>query len=254
MIAVAEDEPRRDRTTSEIPTAARAGLVIVGASSWAAGGVAVFINANGVGAAALLAAGILCIVLSMLGRWPSRISVSGSEVSWDDVKDVLDNQITVAKSEGEGNQAIEELLLLRSRIRELEATGTAPDHPAEAYDRAVGAALGRLMPEASIQRESIRSGYRADFVVDINKRRLFVETKWRSNPGQPFRGSTLEPLVQRLTDDVALLVIVNADDEGLIEQGSARLTQLRPHRSRVVAWRDVRDDERLGEALAAVLT
>jgi hypothetical protein len=56
----------------------RVALAVGGAASWAAGGVASFMGSNGAGAAALVLAGAICGILSLMGRWPSRISMSGN--------------------------------------------------------------------------------------------------------------------------------------------------------------------------------
>lgn len=51
---------------------ARSALTVVGVGSWLAGGAAAFLSRNGAGAAALVAAGTVCVVLALMSRWTSR--------------------------------------------------------------------------------------------------------------------------------------------------------------------------------------
>jgi hypothetical protein len=80
----------------------------------------------------------------------------------------------------------------------LQQTGSVPGHPARAYDRAVRAAIGRLLPGAKVIRQQRRSREVADFVVRYQGNVLFAETKWRSDPVRQSGRSTLRALVPRL--------------------------------------------------------
>ena len=64
--------------SSEISARTRLSLGALGSISWAAGGVASFMSDNGAGAAGLIAAGVICAALALIGRWPTRIAMSGS--------------------------------------------------------------------------------------------------------------------------------------------------------------------------------
>ena len=120
-----------------------------------------------------------------------------------------------------------------------------PEHPAEAYDRQVEAALRRLFPAATLTYEAARSNDRADFLVRQDDISVFVETKWRLHTARPFGGSTLPQLVNNLPVGSRLLIIVNANeiDPQVMYSDSLKF------RSRIVRWRDVRDDAMLGRAL-----
>lgn len=131
---------QRTVVTREIGGWRRAVLAAVGLTALLAGGAASFLSKNGAGAAALVAAGTVCAVLALMGRWPSRISMSGNEFSWDDIKETVDSQIEVAENSGEANDALSELRELRERLDVLQRTGSIPEHPAETYDKSVWAA------------------------------------------------------------------------------------------------------------------
>src|SRR5205085_7906666 len=90
-----------DAKRGDMGTGARRGLVCAGLASWAAGAVATFTNGEGSGAVALIGAGLLAGVLGLVGRWPSKISVSGSEISWPEVKETVDEQIEAAQDAGD---------------------------------------------------------------------------------------------------------------------------------------------------------
>jgi hypothetical protein len=122
----------RRAVAHEISKRSRRTLVAVGLMSWLAGGAASFLGKNGAGAAALVAVGAVCGVLALMGRWPSRISMSGNELSWPEVKETVDSQIEVAEKSGEASEALRELKELRERLDVLQRTGSVPEHPAEA--------------------------------------------------------------------------------------------------------------------------
>jgi hypothetical protein len=231
----------------------RIALVAFGVASWIAGGTASFLSANGAGAAALVAVGAGCGALGLIGRWPTRIAMSGNELSWDDVRETVDSQIEVAKASGETQSVLAELNSLRQRLDTLQRTGSVPIHPAEVYDEAVEAAIRRLMPEVEVIRQTSRSRDSADFVVWREGQPLYVETKWRSDPARTFRGSTLPQLLMNLPDEAKLLVVVNT-----IQQPSAdavRIVQTAiGDRGRIVVWRDTSDDAELGQTLTTLLT
>ncbi|TVZ02316.1 hypothetical protein EAS64_26250 [Trebonia kvetii] len=162
----------------------------------------------------------------------------------------MNSQIQAAEQNGESESVLAELEELRKRLNVLQRTGTVPEHPAQAYDRAVQAAISRLLPGADIIRQQRRSREVADFVVRYKSSELFVETKWRSDPAQQFGGSTLLALVQHLPPGARLLVVVNAPH---MPRAYAVVKDALGERGRIVMWRDVSDDQTLGEALTSLL-
>jgi hypothetical protein len=164
----------------------RVALAAAGLGSWAAGGAASFLSGNDAGAAALVAVGGICGVLGLMGRWPSRISMAGSEFSWEDVQKTVNSQIQAAERSEEDDSVLAELKELRDRLNVLQQTGSVPEHPAQAYDGAVRAAIGRLLPGAEVIRQEVRSRDVADFVIRHQGSELLMETKWRSDPAQQF--------------------------------------------------------------------
>jgi hypothetical protein len=226
-------------------------LAVIGLMSWAAGGVASFRTTNGAGAAALVAAGVVCEVLALVGRWPSQISLSGSGLSWDEIKETVNSQIEVAEKSGETGDVLRELKVLRDRLDVLQRTGSVPEHPAEIYDESVEAAFRRLFPDFEVIRQPIRSRSIADFIVRNQQDQFFVETKWRVDPTQPFGGSTLPRLAQSLPPEAKLLVVVNT----AIWRPTVikNLEDVLGERGRIVTWRDVRDDSAVAEAVTSLL-
>jgi hypothetical protein len=225
-------------------------LGIIGLMSWAAGGVASFIGASGAGAASLVLVGLISAGLGLIGRWPSRISMSGSEFAWEEVKATVETQIEVAEESGEGSAVIAELKVLEQRLELLRQTGSVAEHPAEAYDRAVEAAIHRLYPDASIVASELRSRTSADFSVTIGKLEFLLETKWRPDPARPFRGSTIPSLISHLPVNSLLLVVVNADV--MTEEAVGIVANSLGTRGQIVSWRDVRDDPKLASAVSAL--
>jgi hypothetical protein len=240
------------RPSHGISTINRVALLAAGLASWGAGGAASFLSGNGVGAAALVTVGAACGGLALIGRWPSRISMSGNEMAWEDVKETVDSQIEVAEIAGEDVSVLNELKYLRERLDFLQRTGSVSKHPAEVYDEAVAAAIRRLLPEAELSRPEHRSRSRADFVLDNRGRKILLETKWRADSQQPFAGHTLPQLLERIDNDAKLLVVVNAPQSATAAAHQVVTDFLGPH-GRVVGWRDVRDDPCLVTALTSLL-
>ena len=81
--------PGRQRT---ITRGGRAALAAVGLASWAAGAVAAFLSGNGASTAALIVTGCLSGALGLIGRWPSRVTVSGNEISWESIDQTMESK------------------------------------------------------------------------------------------------------------------------------------------------------------------
>jgi hypothetical protein len=229
----------------------RVALLVVGLASWAAGGVAAFLSDNAAGAAALIVTGALTSALSLAGRWPSRVTVSGNEISWESIDQTMESQIRVAQQNDDGEAALRELLSLRDRLAFLQQTGSIPMHPAEAYDLAVMAAISRLLPGAEIIAQDTRSRGAADFIVRYRGNAVLVETKWRIDPGEPFGGSTLPILLSAVPTGARLLVVTNTSVPPL-PRAYQILRDALGDRGRIACWLDVRDDQLLGQALTAL--
>lgn len=125
------------------------------------------------------------------------------------VNRAVDSQIKVVKDSGETSEVLAELKTLRTRLAVLRQAGLVPEHPAEVYDTAVLAAIQRVLPGVEVTRQGQGSRDIADFAVGYKGHQLFVETKWRSDPGRPFGGSTLPRLLENFPRDAKLLVVVS---------------------------------------------
>lgn len=222
-------------------------LAAAGLTSWVAGGTATFYDGSGPGAVSLVIAGAGGVLLALIGRWPSRITVSGNEVAW---LETIDESIEVAQSNGEV-ELIAELRSLRDRLLEHQLTGATPPHPAETYDGNVEQAIRELVPDADLHRESRRSREAADFVLTRGRRTVHIETKWRRDVNQPFRGRTLEPLARALGRDERLLVVVNARETADAE---ALLGSVMSGRARVVSWHGPQENAELLRGLQELLS
>jgi hypothetical protein len=239
------------RRATPVPRGMRAVLVGVGTASWVAGAVALFLDRNGTGIASLVVAGALCALLGLMGRWPSRVSVSGNEVRWEQVRETVDSSYVAAGDTGAPTAVIGVLQDLEERLDILQHTGRVTEHPAVRYDRAVEAAIRQVMPDAAVIREPNRADYGvADFHVTVGERHLAVETKWRRHPEEPFHGTTLQPLVARLLPEEPLLVVVNATEFSDAQQV---LQDTLGDRGRVVGWLDTRDNQLLRDAMMSLL-
>jgi hypothetical protein len=229
----------------------RIALVAAGLVSWIAGGVASFRSLNGAGAAALIAAGVVCGLLSFIGRWPTRISVSGNEVSWSEVDETVASQIRAARESGEEKIVIAELQNLQSRLRGLQQTGEIPPHPAEAYDQEVERAIARILAGAEVIRQHGRSNAIADFLISYHAHQVYVETKWRPDSTGPFMGTTLRRLLAGLETGVVRLLIV-ANIAPISREATKIVNDALGERGRIVTWRGSQDDAALREALNAL--
>lgn len=239
-------------TATQVSKRVRAVLVGVGIASWLAGGVALFLDGSGTGIASLVIAGALCALLGFIGRWPSRVSVSGNEVRWEQVRETFDSSYVAAGDTGEPNAVFGVLRDLEERLDILQRTGEVTEHPAVRYDRAVEAAMRTVMPAATVVRETRRSEYgRPDFHVSLGTRHLFVETKWRPHIDEPYHGSTLHELFESLPPDEPLLIVVNATEYSDAER---RIHEKLGRRGAIVGWIDARDNEALKPALESFLT
>lgn len=227
---------------------ARCGLVIGGFLSWTAGAIATFTNGEGSAAVALIGAGALAGLLGLVGRWPSRISVSGNEISWPEVTETVNEQIEAAHDAGDEG-AVRELEELRRRLEQMQRTGTAPRHPAAEYDDAIEQAIRRALPGAIVRKEAGRSRGKADFEVTLGPKVLLIESKFKHDPRRPFQGSTLAPLLDQLSESRRLLIVTNSFDT----RGAEAVVRDHRDRVRVVTWVSPGDDAELRVALNQLL-
>jgi hypothetical protein len=229
---------------------ARGRLILgaIGLLSWLAGGIAAFVSDNGGGAAALVAGGAVAGAFAAIGRWPTRVVVSGHELSWEQIRQTVDSQIQVAREDRP--DAFAELTVLRQRLDQLQRTGQLQNHPAQEYDDAVADALHRVAPSAQLLRSTVVSRQLPDFELIDEGRRAYVETKWRTDPRPAFRWKTLDQLIPALPARAPLLVITNSVD---VTAAREQLSATEKVRIRVVSWNDEEDDDDLHAALAELL-
>ncbi|WAX55135.1 hypothetical protein M6B22_11240 [Jatrophihabitans cynanchi] len=220
-------------------------LASAGLTSWAAGGVATFVSGNGSGAVALVAAGLAAGVLAGVGRWPTRVVVSGSEMYWEEV----DAELKDAQEDA-SPEMVAELEQLRARLAALRETRGEPTSTPEDYDRQLLLAISRLRPDVRVTSAELLSPFAADFRAEADAGVIWIETKWRRTEAAPFRGRTLSSLLGGLQPSDRLLVVANAID---VEQASQLITQALGARGRVVGWRNATDDDDLLIALNDLL-
>lgn len=245
-----QDTQTRGAAHAGISRRTRLLLTTSGAIAWAAGGVATFLSSNGSGTVALATTGLVAVVLGLMGRWPQRISISGNEVGWDEVKQAVESSIEAVENDADAEATAEELRDLLARLERMQQTGIVPEHPAIAYDRALQSSLERLFPTASLTPTQMRSRAVPDFTIRLHGRRLHVESKWRLDADRPLGGSTLPRLRDAVGPDDRLLVVSNARD---VAPGAQVAEELFPGRVLVVSWRDLRDDTALADAVRALL-
>jgi hypothetical protein len=213
-----------------------------------AGGVAAFVSDNGGGAAALVAGGAVAGAFAAIGRWPTRVVVSGHELSWEQIRQTVDSQIQVVQEDRP--DAVNELTVLRQRLDRLQRTGEFQRHPAADYDDAVADAVRRIAPSGQLLRNTVVSRQVPDFELVDDGRRIYIETKWRTNPRAVFRWDTLSQLLPGLPSAACLLVVTNATD---VAAAREHLSATEGIRIRVVSWNDEKDDDDLRAALSELL-
>jgi hypothetical protein len=223
----------------------RIALGVAGLGSWVAGSIATFTKVEGSGAVALIAAGLGASILGLIGRWPTRIVVSGNEFSWAEVVQTVDQQIDAAKDAGE-NAAVPQLESLRRRLSEAQRTGVLPMHPAAEYDEALHEALRRALPGLGISAASGRARDQADFELKMGGIKLLVETKYKSDPRRSFKGSALGPLLSGVGVADRLLVVTNAFN---VDDARQTVNERLGTRGRVISWVGPKDDDVLRTAV-----
>ena len=243
------ERPPQRRGSAQMKRTERIAIGATGLGSWVAGSIATFTRSEGSGAAALIAAGVAASILALIGHWPSRMVVSGNELSWDDVVESVDQQIEAATDAGE-NTAVRELEDLRRRLSEAQRTGSLPVHPAAEYDEALFAALRRVLPGLAVSAAPGRARDQADFELKMDQLTLLVESKYKSDPRRPFRGSTLSPLLSRVRGSDRLLVVTNAIH---VDDARTALNEAIGTRGRVISWLGPKDDDALRAAVDELL-
>lgn len=223
-------------------------LGTAGGISWLAGVAATFAD-GGAGSPALIIAGMIAGGLALMGRWPTRVVVSGHEMSWSEVNSAIREQVEVAEDSGD-ESAARLLIDLQQRLAEWEKTGAIPAHPAARYDGELKAAISRLLPGAEIVVPEARSRDTPDLEVKHGGRTLLIETKFKRDSAEPFRGGTLQALLSGMGGTDRLLVVSNSND---VRAGSEVVRRKLDGRGRVVMWRGPIDDAELASAVRSLL-
>jgi hypothetical protein len=196
----------------------------------------------------LVAGGAVAGGFAAIGRWPTRVVVSGHELSWEQIRQTVDSQIQVVQEDRP--DAVKELTVLRERLDRLQRTGEFQRHPAADYDDAVTEALRRVAASGQLLRSTVVSRQVPDFELVDGDRRTYVETKWRTNPRATFRWDTLSQLLPGLPPAACLLVVTNATD---VAAAREQLSATEGIRIRFVSWNDEEDDDELHAALSELL-
>jgi hypothetical protein len=175
-------------------------------------------------------------------------AAGGHELSWEQIRQTVDSQIQVVQEDRP--DAVKELTVLRERLDRLQRTGEFQRHPAAEYDDAVAEALRRVAASGQLLRRTVGSRQVPDFELVDGDRRIYVETKWRTNPRATFRWDTLSQLLPGLPPVACLLVVTNATD---VAAAREQLSATEGIRIRFVSWNDEEDDDELRAALSELL-
>lgn len=147
MDSSGDEAPLRRTTVHEFGAWQRTGLGVAGVTLTVAGAVAVFVNDNGTGAAALVVGGLIALLLASVGRL-ARIKFGDAEVDMGAIEDLrfVRGDLREAALEdtlvGDDTRA-DELRAIADRIRRIESSLISADQAAR--------------PASLIAQEEIRS-------------------------------------------------------------------------------------------------
>lgn len=215
------------------------GLLLVGVAT-----VATFATSNAAAAVAFLVAGLITILLALVGRWPERLIVGGNGVEWT-------AQRLAEELRERAENSPPEVAANLDRVAD-EIVGLVPTAGPESYDHQVAGALSRCFPEARLVRERYRSDARYDFLLKFEDGDVWVETKFVKPPSNTFRGSRMRPLVDAaIAGGARLAVVVNVPE---IEGAAKLLAEQLGDRGSVVTWVGPMDDPALVRAVSQLRT
>jgi len=240
-------EDRVVRVPSHLSRSERAFAASCGLALLIAGTVAVFLTDSDLGTAALLAAGLILVVLGVTGKLPSRISYGDKSVEW--LQDLVETSLNSADSIETKNEVIVSFgpdRLPKPAQREVSsAVGVYI-----AYEQSVIAALNRVRPpDASASLESRRGGRDeiADALLSHDGKHLLIEIKYRSS--NRLSSHEISPILSRFglvnekIGPANLLIVANVPP-------SASAAELMTRSSAVFTlWRDEEDDSALKAAI-----
>jgi len=128
--------------------------------------------------------------------------------------------------------------------------GAPLPHPSFLFAEQVVAAIKRCLPEATVTAPADPA--LGDYRVSYHGRSLLVEIKWKADLAQPFAASTLQHVIERISDEEKLLVVVDAISLPSGEKFSG-VKQGIGSRGKILTWQDENDDRWLREALMSLL-
>jgi len=177
-----EPEPSRRPLAVKLTWWNRAILDVLGLAGLGAGGAAVFITDLEAGPVALIAAGLLLLLIGIGGRMPSRLKIGDNEAAWEIEREAVQTFVErVAEDVPVANQR--EFLGALGELAEGAPQVAAPALLGYAYDTLMETELARVAAEVSDVRRVTpwkRLGEKGglDFVIEATGNRfILVEVK-----------------------------------------------------------------------------
>ena len=226
-------------------------MVTLGLVGLGSGGVAVFVTQLEAGPVALLAVGLVLLLVAAGGRLPSRLKVGDSEATWDAVEEFVE-RVAEGVSPDQRPELVEALNDLRRAAPAAAAAGLGTVTGGVAYERLVMDLVLQTITEINktdeLSKRPLRyslEGYSGSFqtitqavISGPGSKLLLIEPRFISGEFVPIliveqvlrKGMQFAQMTSRGQKSVGLLLVSNRSVEPL---GLARLYQVTAEQNRI---------------------
>jgi hypothetical protein len=203
----------------------RASAIVLGLAGLGAGGVAVFVTHLEAGPVALIAAGLIFVLVGMGGRIPNRLKVGESEAAWEEEREAVQGFVRDVAERSSGSQRPQIIGALADLAGRAPGVA-APAVKAIAYEEMVLSMLGELhdksqasesrIPAFNLVRPEQSGGPASVDALLVSPEGYGVAVEVKSS----YEGSAIKPLsdtlegysrLKRTDERATVLLLVMAD-------------------------------------------
>lgn len=208
---------------------------------------------NVTGYTTLMIIGFICLLIVASGEWPAEVSMAGISTKTSR----RPKKMTKSKAALKLNETQKEEGDSSSNQKSSgQSASTDPNQitrevkKIEKYDEDLIQAILSNFPKARLLRNPIIANYTTDFILTIENRPLYIETRHLVREDSNFQGKTLDSILRILPSTSVLLVITNSKN---VSTARGKVKASLETRGDVITWIDESYNPILKQAILDLL-
>lgn len=208
---------------------------------------------NVTGYTTLIIIGFICLLIVATGEWPAEVSFAGiSTKTARRPKKMTDSKAALKLTEAQK----EEGDFARNQKSSGQSASNNPNQinrevkKIEKYDEDLIQAILSNFPKANLVRNPIIANSTTDFILTIENRSLYIETRHLVREDSNFQGKTLDSILHIFPRTSVLLVITNSKN---VSTAKNKVKEILETRGDVITWIDESYDPILRQTILDLL-